>query len=402
MFCPKCGSLNQDELAFCRECGENLSVVSQAMKGHLSVALAARIDAVIEKKNERFRRDAVLGGLIGSAVLFSGILGFLESNELFFVKLLSIVAGVYVYLSSVWNFLAFRRSLELITKQPKTPADQDERALPATSPAPEVLATKLETLTSENGSIYCPKCGLQNPGDMSFCPSCGMHLEIAEIPTGMERYMPRYVLTRLDAKVARNEATPFKPRYRSWSAIMAIAALFLFTGIGNLIEHRWSGAAINFVLGLTLVVSGSWNLVAYRRTAAKDNVQLDQSSSTRFDAIGPFILAYWPTIVAVLAICAGLVWYFGIVQSVPLVIVALLILFGAFLRFWERQRQQYFLGTSSSKSTAELEPDTLETKPLAYELLSITEPTTQFLDPLMEEIEHEKALTTKKLADRWR
>lgn len=35
MFCPKCASQNIDGASFCRSCGANLSLVSQAMSGQL-------------------------------------------------------------------------------------------------------------------------------------------------------------------------------------------------------------------------------------------------------------------------------------------------------------------------------------------------------------------------------
>jgi len=83
MFCPNCGGQNQDDLVvYCRECGENLQVVSQAMKGHLSVALVTRIDAVIEKRNERLRRDAILGALrLGRDLAWRRLLGAFGRHE---------------------------------------------------------------------------------------------------------------------------------------------------------------------------------------------------------------------------------------------------------------------------------------------------------------------------------
>jgi len=155
----------------------------------------------------------------------------------------------------------------------------------------------------------------------------------------------------------------------------------------------------NFVLGLTLVVSGSWNLVAYQRTAAKETEPHELAPTSRLDAIGPFLLASWKTVLAVLAVCAGLIWCFGIIQAVPLVLVALLILIGALLKFWQRQNYQFFLNRSSLPTSELSVSDSLETTPLGHRPLSITEPTTRFLDPLMDNIELEKAPTTQKLAD---
>ena len=57
MYCPKCGIQN-DETKFCRGCGENLKVISQAMSKRLPVILASKMDAYLERKNERFRRNS--------------------------------------------------------------------------------------------------------------------------------------------------------------------------------------------------------------------------------------------------------------------------------------------------------------------------------------------------------
>jgi hypothetical protein len=37
MFCPKCASQNLDGASFCRTCGANISLVSQAMTGELAI-----------------------------------------------------------------------------------------------------------------------------------------------------------------------------------------------------------------------------------------------------------------------------------------------------------------------------------------------------------------------------
>jgi len=40
MFCPKCGVKNMDDAKFCRACGANISLVSQALEGRLADAKA--------------------------------------------------------------------------------------------------------------------------------------------------------------------------------------------------------------------------------------------------------------------------------------------------------------------------------------------------------------------------
>ena len=40
MYCPKCGTQNADDARFCRGCGANVSLVPQALAGHLPASTA--------------------------------------------------------------------------------------------------------------------------------------------------------------------------------------------------------------------------------------------------------------------------------------------------------------------------------------------------------------------------
>ena len=42
MYCPKCATQNAEDVKFCRSCGTNLSLVPQALTGHLPVAPPGR------------------------------------------------------------------------------------------------------------------------------------------------------------------------------------------------------------------------------------------------------------------------------------------------------------------------------------------------------------------------
>jgi hypothetical protein len=44
MFCPKCATQNVDGASFCRSCGANISLVSQALEGKLPAEPAAACD----------------------------------------------------------------------------------------------------------------------------------------------------------------------------------------------------------------------------------------------------------------------------------------------------------------------------------------------------------------------
>jgi hypothetical protein len=49
MYCPHCGVQNTQETRFCRGCGEDLKLVSQAVTKSLPLVIANRVDEAIER-----------------------------------------------------------------------------------------------------------------------------------------------------------------------------------------------------------------------------------------------------------------------------------------------------------------------------------------------------------------
>ncbi len=56
MFCPKCATQNTDGARFCRSCGADVSLVSQAMTGNMPAAYPARTDDDDDERSQRRRR----------------------------------------------------------------------------------------------------------------------------------------------------------------------------------------------------------------------------------------------------------------------------------------------------------------------------------------------------------
>jgi hypothetical protein len=88
MYCPKCAAQNIEDAQFCRGCGENISLVSQAMTGQLPEKRAVGHDAEghpYDESGRRIRREkdpprldkAIKTGFMGLAFLIIAIiLGF--------------------------------------------------------------------------------------------------------------------------------------------------------------------------------------------------------------------------------------------------------------------------------------------------------------------------------------
>src|ERR1044072_1787115 len=109
MYCPKCGEANSDDINFCRACGENLKVVAQAMIGSLPVALASRLDAYIERKNERLRRDGIGSAVFGICFLLLGGYELMKGARIFGDAGIMLLFAVLMFLVSLWDSMVYKR-----------------------------------------------------------------------------------------------------------------------------------------------------------------------------------------------------------------------------------------------------------------------------------------------------
>ena len=156
MFCPHCAAKNDDDVKFCRGCGENLILVNQVMKGHVPIALIGKIDTVLDTGYERLRRDAILWFLW--AVVWS-ILFVVKLNwrvltypeGLAFVFIVALIPAALMYTLAGWNFLLFRRAKKMVFS--------------AASPVNPDLDLP-----------FCPRCGIEHAGPTDFCSNCGFDL----------------------------------------------------------------------------------------------------------------------------------------------------------------------------------------------------------------------------------
>lgn len=74
MFCPKCASQNVEGASFCRSCGANISLIPQALTGHLPVASQPQSDDYFSRR--QWRREPTMDNAVRSltmAVAFAAI-----------------------------------------------------------------------------------------------------------------------------------------------------------------------------------------------------------------------------------------------------------------------------------------------------------------------------------------
>ncbi len=111
MYCPNCAEPNSDDVKYCRACGQNLSVIAIAMKRRFPTALLNKLDAYLEHKNERLRRDSILGAICGSVFLFLSIYHLLKGEGLSFNVVFTFIFACLTFLWSAWDYLVYQRSL---------------------------------------------------------------------------------------------------------------------------------------------------------------------------------------------------------------------------------------------------------------------------------------------------
>ena len=63
MYCPKCATQNIDGARYCRSCGANLSLVPQALSGHLSEDRALNVKRAVEGAMKRRRQPDLARGI---------------------------------------------------------------------------------------------------------------------------------------------------------------------------------------------------------------------------------------------------------------------------------------------------------------------------------------------------
>lgn len=244
MFCPKCAAKNDADLDYCRACGENLKVISQVMEGHAPLAIASKLDAVFEKKTERLRRDSIWWGIWAAIVALWALTAgsFPFPTGIAWVDTLGLIAiPVVLFLLSGWKFAAYRRSRET-GKGEAAPPDLDD--------------------SSTSGPVYCVSCGGRNAGTSRYCKSCGQGMAVGK--RGLEKYLPAFLIDRLDMTVAKNEQ--FALTYKTFGRIGLVSGAFLLNAVMQLGFYGPNNLFFfySFIFLSTSIIA-TWDLITYRR-----------------------------------------------------------------------------------------------------------------------------------------
>ncbi len=167
MYCPSCGSNNQDEVKFCTRCGTNLGVVSDALRGRTTGALETDERTVtLLKDYYRGRRMMIIGGAASALALFKlagpFLLGF--PDKLIPIVILSLAFLFLSLIAFVWGLVKWNNSsseikalgfspskgspLTAVPEHLRLPADQSTTGAPAYATDPIALQSSITEHTT--------------------------------------------------------------------------------------------------------------------------------------------------------------------------------------------------------------------------------------------------------------
>lgn len=241
MFCPRCATENTDGTKYCRACRENLKVIAQAMKRHLPVVLASKLDEFIERRNERLRRDSIFQYLFGVGFLFFSVWYLASSPWDWVVSAFMFLMACYSFGLGTWYMLAYRRSLALNSKSAKL------------APPPKVM--------------YCPRCGESNSNDTKFCRTCGEDLKV--VARAMTRRWPAVPANKLDKFIERRDMNEQILNQSILGAVMG--AIGMFIGI----VKEGQATIVVVVIACLLFIVSIWDIVVYKRSLSSASAAAD-------------------------------------------------------------------------------------------------------------------------------
>jgi ribosomal protein L40E len=155
MFCPHCGAQNTRETKFCRGCGEDLRLVSQAVTKSLPLVIAQRVDDAIDRGRggwrsyQLFRREhrrafgQVLLGLSSLFVIVWVLM--LGHGSVSFAAGFLLVMAVTLLLSGAHDIRVRKRQGRQAQGPEELPSSFSTKELPASYEAPSVSVTENTT-----------------------------------------------------------------------------------------------------------------------------------------------------------------------------------------------------------------------------------------------------------------
>ena len=146
MYCPHCGTQNLSETKYCRSCGQDLRLVSQAITKSLPLLIAQRVDDAIDRGRGGWRsyqlfrsenRRPYAQGLMGLSALFVVVwMLLLGHGSISFASGFLLVMTASLFFTSVrelWARNTHKHGLDELSDPVKTKELIEDKGLPSAS-----------------------------------------------------------------------------------------------------------------------------------------------------------------------------------------------------------------------------------------------------------------------------
>ena len=121
MYCPTCGSTNNEDLKFCTRCGTNLAAVTTALAGRLDDDARFAEAKKLIKDYYKGRRDTITGlMLLPGALLLMALLTVLGMKPMvaFWVLCWMFFWGVCAIADGLGKWMASKNTMQMLGYQP--------------------------------------------------------------------------------------------------------------------------------------------------------------------------------------------------------------------------------------------------------------------------------------------
>ena len=117
------------------------------MSRRLPVMLASKMDAYLERKNSRIRRDSIFSAINGSLILFLALYNVIGRGAPWASWWHFLILGCFLLLWSLWDHMVYKRSLSLDVRVLRGPPTADELPKHDAAQLVEPLASISESTT---------------------------------------------------------------------------------------------------------------------------------------------------------------------------------------------------------------------------------------------------------------
>lgn len=138
MYCPRCATQNIESARYCRSCGANLSLVPQALSGHLPEERSDKVEEAIKGAIKR-RREPQLGrgirkSFVGLALILAAVAWFFGTGSTPFGWILFLIPA----------FILLRKGIAEIVTVLSAAKSENQISIPRSAPSTNQLSPHQE------------------------------------------------------------------------------------------------------------------------------------------------------------------------------------------------------------------------------------------------------------------